>query len=81
VTYNDEIVRDGEGLPVMRLPVIDARTWDRLQAKLQANSKGAGMPHDAVPWLHVIYCDECSAAMFPDGDGQPPGPEVLLLPP
>jgi hypothetical protein len=49
-TYNDEIVRDGEGLPVMRPPIIDARTWDRLQAKLQANSKGAGVPHDAVPW-------------------------------
>jgi hypothetical protein len=32
VTYNDDIVRDGEGLPVMRPPSIDARTWDRLQA-------------------------------------------------
>jgi DNA invertase Pin-like site-specific DNA recombinase len=64
VTYNDEIVRDGEGLPVMRPPIIDARTWDRLQAKLQANSKGAGVPHNAVPWLGVIYCEECSAAMF-----------------
>ncbi len=63
VTCNDEIVRD-EGLPVMRPPIIDARTWDRLQAKLQANSKGAGVPHDAVPWLHVIYCDECKATMY-----------------
>jgi hypothetical protein len=44
VTYNDEIVRDGEGLPIMRPPIIDARTWDRLQAKLQANCKGPGVP-------------------------------------
>ena len=64
VTYNDEIVRDDEGLPITRQPIIDARTWDRLQEKLQANSKGAGVPHDAVPWLHVIYCDECTAPMY-----------------
>lgn len=43
---------------------IDARTWDRLKAKLQANSKEAGVRHDAVPWLHVIYCDECKAMMY-----------------
>jgi len=48
----------------MRPPIIDARAWDRLQAKLQANSKGAGVPHDAVPWLQVIYCDQCKAAMY-----------------
>ena len=64
MTYNNEIVRDDEGLPVMRPPIIDARTWDRLQAKLQANSKGAGVPHDAVPWLHVIFCDKCKGAMY-----------------
>jgi DNA invertase Pin-like site-specific DNA recombinase len=64
VTYNDEIVRDDEGLPVMRPAIIDARTWDRLQAKLKANSKGAGVPHNAVPWLGVIFCDECKAAMY-----------------
>jgi site-specific DNA recombinase len=64
VTYNDQVVRDEEGLPVQRPPVIDARTWDRLQAKLQSNSKGAGVPHDAVPWLHVIYCDVCKATMY-----------------
>ncbi len=44
VTYNDEIVRDDEGLPVMRPPIIDALTWDRLQAKLQANSRGPECP-------------------------------------
>jgi hypothetical protein len=64
VTSNDEIVRDDEGLPVMRPPIIDARTWDRLQAKLKANSRGAGVPHDAVPWLHVIFCEVCKATMY-----------------
>jgi hypothetical protein len=44
VTYDDEIVRDDEGLPVMRPPIVDARPWDQLQAKLQANSRGPGCP-------------------------------------
>ncbi len=41
-----------------------AATWSRLQAKLDANSAGAGVSHNANPWLHVIYCDVCKAPMY-----------------
>lgn len=64
VTYMDDIVRDDDGLPLLREPIISAATWSRLQAKLDANSAGAGVPHNANPWLHVIYCAVCTAPMY-----------------
>ncbi len=64
VTYMDEVVRGDDGLPLLREPIIPAATWSRLQAKLDANSAGAGVPHNANPWLHVIYCDVCKAPMY-----------------
>ena len=64
VTYMDEIVRGDDGLPLLREPIIPAATWSRLQAKLDANSAGAGVPHNANPWLHIIYCDVCKAPMY-----------------
>ena len=59
VIFKGEIVRGPDGMPLMREPVIDRATWNRLQARLDANSKGKGTPRDASPWLHVIYCDVC----------------------
>ena len=64
VTYMDEVVRGDDGLPLLREPIIPAATWSRLQAKLDANSAGAGVPHNANPWLHVICCDVCKAPMY-----------------
>jgi site-specific DNA recombinase len=64
VTYMDEVVRGDDGLPLLRESIIPAATWSRLQAKLDANSAGAGVPHNANPWLHVIYCDVCKAPMY-----------------
>jgi site-specific DNA recombinase len=64
VTYMDEVVRGDDGLPLLREPIIPAATWSRLQAKLDANSAGAGVPHNANPWLHTIYCDVCKAPMY-----------------
>ena len=64
VTYMDEVVRGDDGLPLLREPIIPAAAWSRLQAKLDANSAGAGVPHNANPWLHVIYCDVCRAPMY-----------------
>lgn len=59
VIFRGEIVRGPDGMPVMREPVIDRATWNRLQAQLDKNSKGKGTPRDASPWLHVIYCGVC----------------------
>ena len=64
VIYDDDIVRDADGLPVLRDPVIPAATWSRLQAKLSANSAGAGVPHNGNWLLHVVYCDACKRPMY-----------------
>ena len=59
VIFKGEIVRGPDGMPLMREPVLDRPTWNRLQARLDSNSRGKGTPRDASPWLHVIYCGEC----------------------
>ena len=59
VVFKGEVVRGPDGMPVMREPIIDRATWNRLQAKLDKNSKGKGIPRDAAPWLHVLHCDVC----------------------
>ena len=64
VMYQDQIVRGDDGLPLLREPIIPAATWSRLQAKLDANSAGAGVPHNANPWLRIVYCDVCKAPMY-----------------
>lgn len=64
VMYHGEVVRGADGLPKLRTPIIDGVTWSRLQARLDANSKGAGIPKDATPWLDVIYCAACGGKMY-----------------
>lgn len=59
VVFHGEVVRGPDGMPVMREPIIDRPTWNRLQARLDQNSKGKGIPRDASPWLHVIHCEVC----------------------
>jgi DNA invertase Pin-like site-specific DNA recombinase len=64
VTLHGEIIRGGDGTPLLREPVLPAATWSRLQVRLDANSKGAGVPRDAYPWLHVIACRECGEDLY-----------------
>jgi site-specific DNA recombinase len=59
-----EIVRGEDGQPLLREPILAAATWTRLQGRLDANSKGAGVPRDASPWLHVIVCRECGYDLY-----------------
>ena len=40
VMLHDEIVRDHEGMPVLREPILSAKTWGRLQARLDAGILG-----------------------------------------
>jgi len=63
VVFKDDIVRAADGMPVMREPVIDRATWDRLQVQLARNSNKA-TPRDATPWLGVIFCAECGQEMY-----------------
>lgn len=64
ITLHGEIVRDTEGLAKLREPVIEPKKWARLQARLDANSKGAGVPRDASPWLHVLKCWTCGEDLY-----------------
>ena len=64
VIFKGEVVRGPDGMPVMRHPVIDRATWKRLQARLDQNSKGKGIPRDAAPWLHVIHCGICGYPLY-----------------
>ena len=64
VMLHDEIVRDHDGMPVLREPILSAKTWGKLQARLDANSRGAGIPRDATPWLDVIFCRECGGKLY-----------------
>jgi DNA invertase Pin-like site-specific DNA recombinase len=59
VVFKGEIVRGPDGMPLTRAPVIDRPTWSRLQAKLDGNSRGRGVPRDAAAWFNVVYCDLC----------------------
>lgn len=64
VIFKGGVVRGPDGMPVMREPVIDRPTWNRLQARLDQNSKGKGIPRDAAPWLHVIHCGVCGYPLY-----------------
>lgn len=64
VIFKGEAVRGPDGMPVMREPVLDRRIWDRLQARLNRNSKGKGRPRDASAWFGVIYCDLCGQQTY-----------------
>jgi site-specific DNA recombinase len=63
VVFKNEVVRGQDGMPLMREPVIDRPTWDRLQAQLARNTRKA-TPKDATPWLGVVYCEACGQEMY-----------------
>lgn len=63
VVFKGELVRDRTGMPLLREPIIDRPTWERLQAQLTRNSKKA-TPKDASPWLGVVFCDSCGQEMY-----------------
>lgn len=63
VVFKHEVVRDHEGMPLLREPIIDRRTWDLLQARLDKNGKKP-TPRDATPWLGVIHCGVCGHEMY-----------------
>lgn len=64
VVFKGEIVRGPDGMPLMREPVLDRPTWDKLQARLNRNSKGQGAPRDASDWFGVIYCGLCGHQLY-----------------
>jgi DNA invertase Pin-like site-specific DNA recombinase len=64
VMYKGEPVRGIDGLPMLREPIIGEAKWDRLQARLDAKASGTGVPKDATPWLHVIYCQPCGRELY-----------------
>jgi DNA invertase Pin-like site-specific DNA recombinase len=66
VTFKGEVVRDADGLPMLMRgePVIGEAKWNRLQARLDAKAHGIGVPKDATPWLHVIYCQPCGRELY-----------------
>jgi DNA invertase Pin-like site-specific DNA recombinase len=64
VMYKGEPVRGADGLPMVREPIIGEAKWDRLQARLDAKAHGTGVPKDATPWLHVVYCQPCGKELY-----------------
>jgi len=64
VMYKGEPVRGADGLPMLREPILGEAKWDRLQARLDAKAHGTGVPKDATPWLHVVYCQPCGKELY-----------------
>jgi site-specific DNA recombinase len=65
VTAKGEIVRDDEGMPVRRQPVLDDNTWARLQQELDSASHPvSGHRSDAALLLRVAFCGACSSPMY-----------------
>jgi site-specific DNA recombinase len=59
-----QIVRDSEGMPIKRTPILDDVTWTRLQRALDAASQQkSGVRRDASPFLGVAVCGECGSAL------------------
>ena len=63
VMYDGEIVRDNDGMPVTREPVIDEDTWSKVQAVLDKNSVSKVNRHDRTPYLGIILCS-CGGKMY-----------------
>jgi len=65
VNGEPQIVRDADGMPVKREPLIDDETWAQLQAALEANSSpGSGVRSNATPLLQVAFCGHCNEPMY-----------------
>jgi hypothetical protein len=45
-------------------PILGEAMWNRLQARLDAKAHGTGVPKDATPWLHVMYCEPCGRELY-----------------
>src|ERR1700722_10049351 len=58
------IIYGDDGLPLMREPVIDKTSWDRLQAYLDKHTSGKGQRHDANVWKGVLLCEQCENELF-----------------
>jgi DNA invertase Pin-like site-specific DNA recombinase len=62
-----KIIRNDDGTPVRREPILDDETWFRLQAALDRMSRGHGVPRsDGHPLLGVAFCgkDGCGAPLY-----------------
>lgn len=64
VLFKGETVRGDDGIPLLRKPVLASATWTKLQARLDANSRGRSVPSDAYPWLHIIVCAVCNQDLY-----------------
>lgn len=65
VTTDAGVVRDDEGMPVRRQPVLDDNTWARLQQVLDSASHPvSGHRSDAALLLRVAFCGACSSPMY-----------------
>ena len=64
VVLHGEVIRGSDGMPLLREPILPPGMWARLQARLDANSRGGGVPRDASPWLHVIVCQKCGYDLY-----------------
>ena len=65
MTFKGDAVHNPQtGEPLTREPIIGEVKWDRLQARLDAKAYGTGVPKDATPWLHVVYCQPCGLELY-----------------
>lgn len=60
-----EVVRDAAGAPLVRAdPVLDAGTWHRLQARLDATARKSNARQDQALLTGKIFCAVCSKPMW-----------------
>jgi site-specific DNA recombinase len=63
-TETYKLVRDDDGVPIRREPILDDETFAALQKALIRPPRGPGHRWDASPLLRVAHCAECDAVLY-----------------
>jgi site-specific DNA recombinase len=58
--------KDAKGRTILRFePILDRKTWARLQAELDRKSTAKGLPKRTSHWLTgIVFCPHCSGPMY-----------------
>jgi len=65
VMHAGQPVREEDGLPVTRTPILDDDTWGRLQAALDRQARPrSGTRSDGSLLLGVLHCGTCGARLY-----------------
>jgi site-specific DNA recombinase len=63
IPYNDGVVRDDDGMPITREPILDSDTWNRLQSALDRNAQARTSARSS-PMIGVLFCALCESSLY-----------------